>query len=226
MNKFFIPVSIVVSGLIIAGAIFLTTKQQEKQAEPLDPANLELAISPITENDHILGNRDAEILIIEYSDFGCPFCKRFHETMKQVMEEYGPSGNVAWVYRHFPLSAQSRAVAEVSECVASLAGNEKFWEYIDGVYAEAPESLADDRYRTMALELGIDENQLTSCLASDIAKTNLEQHIADGQAIANVDRQFGTPYNILISKSGVQVPLRGAQPITNVRGAIDAILNE
>jgi len=94
---------------------------------------VDLDIPSITiEGDHTNGNADARIQIVEYSDFDCPFCGRFHETMNQVMAKYGESGDVAWTYRHFPLEQihpQAKAKAVASECVADLGGNDKFWEF-------------------------------------------------------------------------------------------------
>jgi len=226
MNKVFIPISIVVSGLIIAGAIYLTTKQQSAP-EPTD-SNLQLAIAPIDANDHILGNPDAEIVIVEYSDFECPYCKGFHETMKKIMDEYGTTGKVAWVYRHFPLTQIHKFAqpsAEASECVAKLGGNDKFWEFTNNVVAGSPESLSAENLLAAATAIGINEAEYKACLASDYPKQEVAKDVADGTAIANVDKQFGTPYNILISKSGVQTPIKGNQPYATVKGAIDAILS-
>lgn len=225
MNKVFIPISIVVSGLIIAGAIYLTTQQQQK---PPTDENIQLNIAPIDATDHIIGNPDADIVIVEYSDFECPFCKGFHETMLKVMDEYGPTGKVAWVYRHFPLTQihkQAQPAAEATECVAKLGGNEKFWEYANTISKESPESLTTENLLSTAVAIGIAEGEFKACLASDYPKQEVAKDIQDGNAIAAVDKQFGTPYNILISKSGVQIPIKGNQPYANVKGAIDAILS-
>jgi protein-disulfide isomerase len=224
MNKVFIPASIVVSGLIIAGAIYFTQNSQPTKSAGGD--NLEIKVAPIDANDHIIGNPDAEIIIVEYSDFECPFCKSFHSTMNQIMEEYGPTGQVAWVYRHFPLSFHKRAIpaAEASECVAKLGGNEKFWEYTNLLYENTPESLSEENLLQSALAIGLIESEFKACIASDYPKQIVQKHIDDGMAIAQADKQFGTPYNILISKSGVQIPIRGAQPLSVVKGAINSIL--
>lgn len=226
MNKVFIPISIVVSGLIIAGAIYLTTKQQAPAA-PTDK-NIELAIAPIDASDHIIGNPNAEIVIVEYSDFECPYCKGFHGTMKKIMDEYGPTGKVAWVYRHFPLvqiHKSAQPAAEASECVAKLGGNDKFWQFTNTVVEGAPESLTTENLLASALAVGVNEAEFKACLASDYPKQEVAKDVKDGNAIASVDKQFGTPYNILISKSGVQTPIKGNQPYANVKGAIDAILS-
>jgi len=95
--------------------------------------SVDITIPEVTlEGDHTNGDADARIQIVEYSDFECPFCGRFHETMNQVMAQYGESGDVNWTYRHFPLDQihpQARPLAIASECVAELGGNEKFWEF-------------------------------------------------------------------------------------------------
>ncbi|EKD62822.1 MAG: DSBA oxidoreductase, partial [uncultured bacterium] len=77
-------------------------------------------VPPVTGKDHLRGNKDAQIVMIEYSDFECPFCQRFQATMEQVLAEYGDQ--VAWVYRHYPLSfhANAQKEAEASECANEL----------------------------------------------------------------------------------------------------------
>lgn len=79
------------------------------------------------EGDHILGNPNAPIKIIEYSDFECPYCKIFHATMNKIVAE--SNGNVSWVYRHWPLHQNSFEKAIAAECVASIKGNEAYWQY-------------------------------------------------------------------------------------------------
>lgn len=89
--------------------------------------------TPVTEKDHIRGSLDAKVIIVEFSDYDCPFCKRFHNTMIEVFESYDES-EVAWVYRHFPLDQlhpEARTKAVASECIASLEGNDAFWAFSD-----------------------------------------------------------------------------------------------
>lgn len=90
-------------------------------------------MSPVTSEDHIKGNMNAQVTIVEYSDYDCPFCTRFHTTMNAISKKYGD--DLAWVYRHFPLEQlhpNAKAVAVASECVAKLGGNEAFWTFTDG----------------------------------------------------------------------------------------------
>lgn len=94
-----------------------------------------LNVTPVDfEKEHVRGSKDkAQLAIIEYSDYQCPFCHRVHPTYKQIMETYGDK--VVWVYRHFPLSFHPDAMpfAVGSECVAELAGNDAFWSFTDAL---------------------------------------------------------------------------------------------
>jgi len=93
------------------------------------------AMRPLDENDHVRGNPDAPITIVEYSDLQCPFCKSHHPTLIKISEEF--SGQVKWVYRHFPLTsihAEAFPAAVASECAAELGGEEAFWGFIDQVF--------------------------------------------------------------------------------------------
>lgn len=99
-------------------------------------AKPELAnLAAVDDSDHYRGNRNARLVIVEYSDFECPFCEQFHPSMEQVMQDY--NGEVAWVYRNYPLSFHpfAQKAAEAAECVAKLSDNDTYWEYADSLFA-------------------------------------------------------------------------------------------
>jgi len=97
-------------------------------------------VTPYQEGDHIMGNPEAPIMIIEYSDLECPFCKRFSGTMKEIVSE--SNGNVAWVYRHWIVHPGALAKAGAAECVTKLKGNDAFWKYVDLVFGLIPDQTA------------------------------------------------------------------------------------
>jgi protein-disulfide isomerase len=120
------------------GAVPAATIQQvielARSGAEADPGDTD-QVNPVTDADHVKGDRNAAIKVVEYSDFDCPFCGRFHDSMNSVVES---NDDVAWVYRHFPLDQlhpQARAVAQAAECVAELGGNEAFWTFTDGYFA-------------------------------------------------------------------------------------------
>jgi protein-disulfide isomerase len=229
MNKLFIPLSIVIAGLIIGGAVVLTNNADNVNPDVAQNERPELELAPITDEDHILGNPDAEIIIVEYSDFECPFCARFHGTMSRIMDEYGDSGKVAWAYRHMPLDQihkKARPSSEASVCVSQIGGNEKFWSFADELFANQSTHLEADKMREVAVSLGIDGAAYDTCISEGNGAAKVERDFQDGLKIAQVDPNFGTPYNVLISKSGVQVPIVGNQPYAQVKAAIDAALGE
>lgn len=120
---------------------FESVKQTIESALKGDKGSAKIAIDPVTPKDHISGNPQADLMIVEYSDPECPFCKRFHETMTQTMSEYGKSGKVAWVYRHFPLDSihsKARKESEAIECAGEIGGNDKFWEYMNKLMEITP----------------------------------------------------------------------------------------
>ena len=140
----YIPGAIVLSAVIIAGTLLYTsgTPQQSLQLAGEAVSTLEVRNNgstvefEITDQDHIRGNINAPITILEFSDLECPFCSRFHPTVLQVLKEYGDQ--VRWIYRHFPLSIHPQAVpaALASECVAEQKGDEGFWQFVDTVFGQ------------------------------------------------------------------------------------------
>jgi len=81
------------------------------------------------EGDHLYGNPEALIKVIEYSDFECPYCKIFHETMTTLVNE--SNGSISWVFRHWPIHQNSVAKLIASECVTTIKCNDAFWKYAD-----------------------------------------------------------------------------------------------
>ncbi len=226
-----VPVSIVIAAIVIAGALFMVNKGDSPNI-PGDgdtvPTNGEVAkdMKPVSADDHILGNPNAEVVIVEYSDTECPFCKRFHETMHQVIDEYGKDGKVAWVYRHFPLTqlhSKAQIEAEATECAFDQGGNTAFWTYTDKVYEMTPSNngLDLDELPNIAEEIGLDRVEFERCLDDRDNKKKVEDQLAD--AFASGGR--GTPHNIMIiGDEKVEIP--GAQPFSAMKAAIDAVLAE
>jgi protein-disulfide isomerase len=108
-NKIAIPLAIVVAGGLIAGALYFSNIKSAAPAKNANQPTTQKAASaenmkPVSADDHILGDPNAELLFVEYSDTECPYCKEFHLTLQQMMKDYGSSGKIAWVYRHFPIS--------------------------------------------------------------------------------------------------------------------------
>ena len=109
--------------------------RSEADSPAAGPEDTTDQVAEITEDDHIKGPIDAPIKIVEYSDFDCPFCGRFHDSMNQVVEQ---NDDVVWAYRHFPLDQlhpNARTIAQISECIAMMEGNDAFWAFTDGYFA-------------------------------------------------------------------------------------------
>lgn len=91
----------------------------------------DVKVPAVTAEDHVFGDiTKAKVYIIEYSDLQCPFCKQFNPGVQKLVTDY--QGQVAWIYRHFPLESihdNARPLAEASECVAKIGGNDAFWKF-------------------------------------------------------------------------------------------------
>ena len=231
-----LPAAIVIAGALIAISIIWVRKPVTTAPTTSEPTIKEISMAPVTSSDHILGNPEALIKIVEYSDPSCPYCKVFHPTMKQIIAEYGPSGQVAWVYRSFPLdkpNAQGQILhpnsgyeSQAQECAAALGGNDAFWKFTHRLY----EVTTSDQGKTMdraeipkiAAFTGLDAVNFNECLSSERFKDRVEASYLDG-VNAGIS---GTPYSIVITPSGSKLPIVGAQPYATIKQTIDALLSE
>lgn len=231
-----IPLAIVFAGILVAGAIIFS--DSKNVAQPTDGANIAgrqeqgddtvtapLSVLTLSKEDHVFGNPNADVIVIEYSDTECPFCKRFHTTMTQLMENYGKSGSVAWVYRHSPLDQlhpKARKEAEALECANELGGNDVFWKYANKIFEITPGNNGLDASQLPAIagELGLDTGKFNACLSSGKYASRVQKDFESGIA-AGVK---GTPYTIVYNrKTGKQMPINGALPYEQVKTIIGVV---
>lgn len=231
-----LPGAIIIAGALIAIAIIWVKKPANTVPAYGQQIAPEVVLAPVSSSDHILGNPDAPIKIVEFSDPSCPFCKSFHPTMQRIIDEYGPTGQVAWVYRSFPLDKpdpQGRVLhpnagyeAQAQECAASLGGNEAFWKFTHRLYEITPsdQGRAMDRSELpkIAEYVGLNVVSFNECLSSGRFQEKVDAQYLDG-INAGVT---GTPYSIIITPSGSKIPIVGAQSYQTFKTAIDALLNE
>jgi len=182
-------------------------------------------IQPVTRRDHILGNPDAPLKIVEFADTECPLCKRFHPTLQRIVTEY--PGKVAWVFRHFPLDnihPKARREAEATECANELGGNEKFWTYLDRLYEITPSNnqLDPAELPRIAEYVGLNGAKFEQCLQSGQYAQRVAENFADALA-ANAQ---GTPYSIVIAENGRMFAILGAQPYATMKLVIDIALQQ
>lgn len=239
LNNLLVPLSIVIAGGLIAIALYLgagtsvstpsAANNQPQPTAPAQPTGSLDAMRAVGPDDHIKGDLNAPIKIVEYSDFECPFCKRFHETMNQVMEKYGDSGEVAWVFRQFPLEqlhpVKAMAEAMASECAAEQGGNDMFWKFTDRMM-----ELSETNNRTdiatvipqIAKEIGLDQTKFKACTESG----KFDQHIKDDSNNAVATGGSGTPWSILVTANGKTFPINGAQPLAAIEQLIEIAKKE
>ncbi|MEX1013543.1 MAG: thioredoxin domain-containing protein [Candidatus Paceibacterota bacterium] len=233
-KDYFLPVSILIAALLIGGAIVYNAGQTPSNGgDVADSQNPVEIIQPVTNDDHIRGASEPAITIVEYSDFECPFCKNFHSTMIQIMENYGD--DVAWVYRQFPIeSLHTKAMEEsiASECAAELGGDDAFWAYADMIFEETTsnDGLDLNRLPDFAENIGLDRAEFQACLDSGDMVERIEQDLDDARALSDLNvrqtgRGIGTPHSILINnETGEGTTIPGALPYDAIRPLIDSIL--
>jgi len=228
-NSYLVPISIVIAGAIVAGSIYFSGGLGRETANVLNSGSVDSAtgIRDVSAEEHIFGNPNAPVIVVEYSDLECPFCKTFHQTMLRIMDEYGNDGRVAWVYRHFPIDSihpKARKEAEATECVTELGGQEKFWQYTGRIFEVTPSNnrLELDMLSTLAVEVGIDKTAFEACLSSGTHAKAVNDDFEDGRKAGIT----GTPSSLVLTRGGVPTPIEGALPYEQVKELIEAQLKK
>ena len=180
-------------------------------------------VPAVTDADHVLGDANAPITWIEYSDFECPYCQRFHPTTQQMMQDY--AGQVKLVFRHFPLSfhepvASKAAVA--AECAAAQGGDKAFWDFADVYFPRTlanGQGLSTGTLTDIAKEIGLNTKKFDDCLTSGKYDSVIQADIAGGSG-AGVT---GTPGSIVIDANGQAYSIPGAIPYEQVQSILDQL---
>jgi len=196
-------------------SLAVPSKQEAQKQAPLPAAPLPAKVEvQVSKDDHFRGNANALVTIVEFSDFQCPYCSSFHQTMLKITKDF--SKEVKWVYKHFPLDSIhpfARKAAEASECAAD---QNKFWGYTDELFVKQRE-ISPALFTEIARTTGLDINQFNSCLESGKYASKVEADYQQGIK-AGVR---GTPGNFINGQS-----LPGAVPYDEMKSRINALLNE
>ncbi|OGG06197.1 hypothetical protein A2872_04200 [Candidatus Gottesmanbacteria bacterium RIFCSPHIGHO2_01_FULL_42_12] len=212
------------------GALAQGTVNKQQPVAAAQPQRPTEGVASV-DDDPVLGDKNAPITIIEFSDYECPFCKRhFDQTFPQLVKEYVDKGKVKIVYRDFPLSfhdpmATKEAVA--ANCAKEQGGDKKYFEFHDEIFKRTISNgngLNDDKIQTIAKDLGLDTSKFTSCLSNKAMEDEVKKDIADGTAAG----ASGTP-TFLIGKTTSNGEINGdlvvgAQPFAAFQAVIDPLL--
>ena len=217
--------------LLEKGAVQGTiNNQQPAQAAAPQPQQPTKGVASV-DDDPVLGDKDAPVTIVEFSDYECPFCKRhFDQTLPQIIKDYIDTGKVKLVYRDFPLSfhdpmATKEAVA--ANCAREQGGDEKYFEFHDEMFTRTTSNgngLSDDKIQTIASDLGLNISSFSSCLEDSSQTDEVKKDIADGTAAG----ASGTP-TFIIGKTTANGEIDGdlvvgAQPYAAFQAVIDPLL--
>ncbi len=190
-----LPIAIVLGGSILAGAIYFSMGGQWPSFA--GPSGNSARVRPVDTSDHILGNPAAPIMIIEYADFDCEYCKDFSGSLEQIVANAGTKGQVAWVYREFPLSElhpNALAEARAAECAAKFAGNDAFWAFANLLFKNQPADPAT--YGALAKQAGIPGDTFATCYAD--AANQVDARIKADRKNALDAGASGAPYSLLL----------------------------
>jgi protein-disulfide isomerase len=191
-----------------------TVGSQGAAAEPARPA---------TADSRAMGRLDAPVAIVEYSDYQCPYCQRFHaEVLPQLKRRYIDTGKVRYFFRDLPLSIhrESMSAAVAARCAADQG---KFWEMNEALFANQL-NLGADLYDRLAPRLALDQDRFRSCMHNPAMRQAVQRDAQDAGRYA----LQSTPSFILGRVDGGRVEIhrvaRGFADVDTFAREIDAVL--
>jgi len=210
-----VSLALLLSVLSFAGVVILSkSKAVAPAVNPATPPSGNEKVVVSDDGDPSMGDKDAPVTIISFTDFQCPYCSRFVlQTFPEIKKTYIDTGKVRFVLRDFPLPFHqfSQKAHEAAEC-ANEQG--KFWEMHDLLFGNQ-DKLSITDLKQFAKDLSLDSAKFDSCLDSGKFASEVAKDASDGQA-AGVS---GTPSFVINGKL-----LVGAQPFSAFQQAIDAAL--
>ncbi len=176
------------------------------------------------DDDDVMGSTDAKVAIVEFSDYQCPYCKRYYQqTFPQIKETYIDTGKVQYIFRDFPLE-QIHNEAVPAAVVANCAGQQgKYWEMHRALFSHQGR-FAPDVFTELARNLELDLDTFQTCLQEPAQKQEVSKDLTYGQSVG----VRGTPHFFVGRVDGGKLvdvkALSGAQPFPSFQSLIDALL--
>ncbi|CAM5562920.1 DsbA family protein [Eoetvoesiella caeni] len=209
----------------VAAAIENMVANKQKTMLQERMAKYENAPDTVPDGKHIYGSVNARFTMVEFSDLECPYCKRFHDTPKHLVDESG--GNINWQWKHLPLGFHNPAAsrqAEASECVAELKGNKAFWVFLSDIFEQSRgNGQGVPNLKQLASEVGVDEKEFSQCLDSGRHGAKVQSDVAQATKLSI----SGTPATFLVdNKTGKSQLLGGAQPAQAFVAAMKKMMAE
>lgn len=254
-NRTFLIAAIIISALLLSGTMLFLGIQLRRSAAGIDPVELDSRIDQgieryikkqlekqrqnqvaqqkrveqvrpvMAQRDHIYGDPGAVVSLIEYSDFECPYCKRFHPIPAKIVDQY--QGKVNWVFRHFPLEIHNPAAqeeAEAAECAAEQGGDKVFYEYSDLLFERTRSNgrgIARSGLSGLAKELGLKIEQFNACLSAGKFSNRVKSDYNEGLKLGI----SGTPTVVLLNNQTKDALIKaGAYPVEALAKDIDHLL--
>ena len=213
MKIYFLVIPIII-GIVIGIGLTLNLESTPNDSSILNKKNL-------MQGSTILGNPDAKITIVEFGDYQCTFCYKFHdETMKKIDQAYIKAENVNFVYRDFPLNGpQSILASEASYCAQK---QNKFWEYHDTLYnnwgGENTGWITKNVLIGFANDIKLDLDSFSQCLEN----SEFKQKVLDNEQFAREIGIDATP-SFLIFNDSELYRIIGAQPFEKFEQALQEL---
>ncbi len=202
-------------------------KQQEQATNrKVVAVNPTVISGDYSDDDPFMGKKNAPVTLIEWSDFQCPFCRKFfNDTLPKIKEKYIDTGKLKFVYRDFPLSFHPNAIpmAIAADCAREQGGDKTFFAYHDKIFegqnalGNGTVNLPRSELKQYAVDLGLKRNQFNDCLDTQKYRDEVMKDFADGQKVG----VRGTPGFLLNGRS-----ISGAQPVAVFEAAIESALNK
>lgn len=220
-KKFFFLIALGVAALFVGLYFLRLTGSHILDTESKKQAKEKIGFLKLTESDHILGSKNADIFLIEYADVNCSFCRRLHPKLKQLVKN-GPTGaTISWVYRHFPLAVSVDRIdpeEKALECVAVQGGDSTFFAYLEKIVAIAVgrENLTVKQLTQIAEEINLNMNVFNDCFAS----TTYDNRIFHDHWMGSAVGVSTVPHTFLLTREGVLEEVVGNKPLSVYEGVI------
>lgn len=186
MRNILIVAGGVVAVAAIAAGVWFGTRPPAAGPAPVAAASTpdKAALAAVQPGDHVLGNPNAPITVIEYASLTCSHCAHFHtQILPEIKKKWIDTGKVKLVYRDFPLDQVAVKAAQIAEC----AGKDKYFGVLDIIFRGQPQwATASDPLAELAKPLriaGMGENEIKACLANDAMSTAVLNDYKSGEAL-------------------------------------------